>query len=105
MSYYPTLISASVNMDQGDIASYNYILVDATSDDVTILLPSDLYDGLAFQFVRIDDSANNVVVAAQNSKTINSGVSIDLGPAQLTIAVALGANWFAPVHTSDVALS
>lgn len=69
-----TEITTSTTLDIG----FDVYIVDATSGNITVTLPSITADGLQYKIKRIDNNSNRVTITG--SQTIDGLVSIQLFP-------------------------
>ena len=80
---------------------YSYYLVDASSGNITLSLPTSIcWPGQSFIFNRIDSSTNSVTIEAKTNYSINNGSSISLSSHEYTETVNKdGTNWISPKFT------
>ena len=71
----------------------SYILVNATSGNVTITLPAPTETGRVINMKRIDSSANTVKLRASSGQ-IDASSEVSFYPYQSTVVIANGSNWF-----------
>lgn len=68
----------SVNSDTTVDCGYDTYLVDASSDNVILTMPTPVGEGVLFTFSRIDSSANTVLIVGGSSENINGATSFTL---------------------------
>lgn len=95
MSYSYTTITSTVDMNQNSLEFFEYFLVDATSGNIEIKLPTS-YDGSYFQFHRKDTSSNTVTFICQTGDTVNGGSSILLPINRYCQVIKIGNDWRTP---------
>jgi len=74
---------------------YGIILADATSNNITITLPSALsIAGFEFHIYKVDSSTNTVTIDPAGSETINQGsTSVINFQSSTLVAISTGSNW------------
>lgn len=88
---YVTLATASTTCDYG----FDTYLVDATSGNITLTLPSYTGDGPNIMISRIDSSTNTVtIVAADTGITVNGASSVSLNSHENVRLVMLQDHWY-----------
>lgn len=98
-------------MDTHSYTGYSHFLIDASQNSITITLPSFVYDGEIFTFIRTDTSANSVTFIPStpvgSGSTTDPGVGYTIGghsfasltPKQMTTLIAMGNDWICPILT------
>jgi hypothetical protein len=98
MSQYSVspIITSNVDFDIGSWSGYNYFPVDCTSGNITIELPTSVWDGLSFYFNRIDSTLLTSLTFTAHTGTINGSSSLIAGGKTTIEFVYLSGNWMAP---------
>lgn len=92
------VITATSDMDNNGLSGYNYFLIDCSGGNITITLPSSIWDGLTYVFLRTDLSAN-VLTFNAHSGAINGGSSLTMSPKNYCEFVYFNGDWIAPKIT------
>lgn len=101
MSYSYYTINTDVNITIDGLEYYNYFFIDASNNNITIILPV-AYDSAYYQFQRIDTEYNNTVtIMANSSNTINGQNSINMSIKKYTQIIKVDNNWNAPIISID----
>jgi hypothetical protein len=95
MSYSYTTINSTVDMNTNSLEYFEYFIVDATSGNIEIKLPT-AYDGSYFQFHRLDTTPNLVTFVPQTGNTVNGGSSFLLPVNRYTQVIKIQNDWRIP---------
>lgn len=71
---YTMTVNTSTLMETG----YNVYIIDATSNDIALTLPTIVCDGMNFLIRRIDSNANNIITLVSQSGELIDGTSSKL---------------------------
>ena len=95
MSYSYTTLNSTCDMNQNNLEFYDYYLIDASSGNISITLPT-AYDSSYYQFQRIDTTANTVTLLPQSGDTVNSTSSLLFPINRYAQLIKIGTNWRCP---------
>lgn len=85
----------AVNADTLMNTMYNYYMVDASSNDITLTLPDIESDAIGFTVKRNDNNANySVTVIPSGAGTIDNLLSKVITPNGIIKFTSLGSNWY-----------
>lgn len=103
MSSYNILhVSAHMDMSENSQDGYDIYFVDGTSNNITIDLPTSYWEGLYWQFQRVDNSVNVVTINAPSGKTINNNNSILLVGGQYCQMIYTNDNFICPLISASL---
>lgn len=78
-SYNIRTVTSDMDMNYNSDDGYDLYIVDASSNNITIDLPTSYWEGLYWQFQRIENtSLKTVTINAPSGKTINGNSSISI---------------------------
>lgn len=103
MSYFSTgYINSDNNLTTSGYQGYQYLLIDASSNNVNITLSSDmLWNGQVFEFQRVDSVATNTCsLIAANGTTVNGSSSLNIPINSYCSIVYWNGDWKAMVLQS-----
>lgn len=89
------IITATSDMDNYGLNGYSYFPTDCSAGNITITLPTSVWDGLCYIFNRTD-SSTNVLTLDAHTGTVAGGSSITIGPKTYVEAVFLNGDWMIP---------
>lgn len=95
MSNYSTcLITSDIDQGSNGYDGYNMYIVDASSNNIDILLTSNyVSNGLYYSFIRLDNSINVVTLTAPSGYTINNTTSVTINTNQTCEILFNNNNW------------
>lgn len=101
--YATCYVTSDIDMDSESYYSgYYFFVVDCTSSNITITLPTITGDGITFSFVRTDTTTNILYIDVQTTNTLNNGTAAKALPYNKSVEViSYGTNWIAPVMTVE----
>lgn len=96
MQYYPYPITSNTDFDTGSIQYYNYFPIDASGGNITITLPTSVWDGLSYILIRDGNSVLNTVTINAHTGTLNGGSSVTLQIKNYCECVYINGDWKCP---------
>lgn len=85
-------VSTDLNMDLNYNNGFEYYFINP-ANSLTITMTATVYEGLFYEFIRIDGVSLFTVVINGNGKTINGNNSVSLLPNQRTKLVYTNGSW------------
>lgn len=89
---YPSVLTATANLNDSQYAGYNYFIIDCTSGNITLTINDIGYNGLYYYFVRRDTSGNTLDLATTNY-TINGNSTESIGTKIMCCCTFFDNNW------------
>lgn len=89
-------VNSNMDMSYNSDDSYDYYIIDASSNNINITLPSSYWDGLYWQFMRHDNTNNLVTITAPNGATINNLGVINMNAGKYAQIVCQVDNFICP---------
>lgn len=86
---YVTLATSDLMLD----FLFNTYIVDASSGNIVLTLPTAVDEGPCFSIRRVDQSSNTVTIVCVGGQTIDGGSSITIPPQSNRMVSAFNGNW------------
>lgn len=100
MAYNSTVsTTTSIDMSKEEYGNYNVYLLNGIKEDIIITLPSNLWDGLTYDFIRIDnnESVNVTINPFDSETTINNTTTLTIPINSKVQTIFSNNNWVAPL--------
>lgn len=100
MAYNSTItLTSSIDMSKEEYGNYNVYFLDGVKEDIIITLPLNVWDGLTYNFIRIDtnESVNVIINPFDKETTINNTTTLPIPINSKVQTIFSNKNWIAPL--------
>ena len=89
--------NSTIDMSTNSLESYEFFVVDATNGDIDIKLHLAYYDGMCFQFLRVDNSNHIVTFSCQQGNNIDGNSNKNFPNNRYVQCISYNNSWLCPL--------